>query len=541
MNKAYLALLLGAISLILAWHFPACTGLAFVAFAPLLYYFDQKKLPFRKRFAISYLFIFLWQIGSTFWLFRTNVVNVALLNLINSLLPALILAAAFQLKPTIKRRFPIYAGILLAWLSLEFAQHNSQLSFPLLTLGNVLGNWPGLIQWYEWTGVLGGTIWIWLFNFAALELFLAYQQDKRFSMKTALFPSLTLVLPIAVSLFLGQTTALSNKNVEIVTVHPDLDCYTEKYDWPIDTVVDRHLALSLSLITEHTSYVVWPENAIPDGGWTNTIAEDPLWQRIADSLAAFPKVQLITGAVLYHPVSQAAADRDPLIHFQEHTNTHFRTYNGVVQLSKGQAPQIRTKQQLVAFEETLPYSQSLHFLDGVIPSLGKFAFSASTANQHVFRTPDGLASTPLICYETAFGESTAQYVRQGAKLLFVILNEGWYQNKFGARQFMRLSQIRAIETRRAVARSSNFGASGFIDPYGNIVSATDEFEATALRQRLPMQSQITLYVRYGDYLGYLAVVLFVAFLVWIVSLRTQSKAPNKRPTKVRKRQLQRAG
>jgi apolipoprotein N-acyltransferase len=45
------------------------------------------------------------------------------------------------------------------------------LAWPWLNLGNALATAPKLIQWYEFTGVRGGTLWIILGNFAILKLY----------------------------------------------------------------------------------------------------------------------------------------------------------------------------------------------------------------------------------------------------------------------------------------------------------------------------------------------------------------------------------
>ncbi len=61
-----------------------------------------------------------------------------------------------------------------------------------------------------------------------------------------------------------------------------------------------------------------------------------------------------------------------------------------------------------------------------------------------------------------------------------------------------MAVFRAVETRRAMVRVANTGISGFIGPTGQIHKPTGLFEATAIRQAVPMISIKTNYVRVGD-------------------------------------------
>ena len=61
-------------------------------------------------------------------------------------------------------------GLLVAWVSMEYFHLNWDLSWPWLTLGNGFANIPSIVQWYEFTGVLGGSLWILLTNFFIFKI-----------------------------------------------------------------------------------------------------------------------------------------------------------------------------------------------------------------------------------------------------------------------------------------------------------------------------------------------------------------------------------
>jgi apolipoprotein N-acyltransferase len=57
------------------------------------------------------------------------------------------------------------------WIGYEYLHQSWDLNFPWMTLGNGFAVSHQWIQWYEYTGVYGGTIWIWAIN---ILLFLIY-------------------------------------------------------------------------------------------------------------------------------------------------------------------------------------------------------------------------------------------------------------------------------------------------------------------------------------------------------------------------------
>ena len=96
--------------------------------------------------------------------------------------------------------------------------------------------------------------------------------------------------------------------------------------------------------------------------------------------------------------------------------------------------------------------------------------------------------------------------------MFVITNDGWWGDSPGHKQHLEFSKLRAIETRRSVARSANTGISGFINQRGDIVEQSGYWEQTALRHSIKTNEKLTFYARFGDYL-YKIAVFMTALLV----------------------------
>jgi apolipoprotein N-acyltransferase len=121
-----------------------------------------------------------------------------------------------------------------------------------------------------------------------------------------------------------------------------------------------------------------------------------------------------------------------------------------------------------------------------------------------------------ICYESAFGEYVGSFCKKGADLLFVITNDGWWGDTPGYRQHFEFSKLRAIESRRCIARSANTGRSGFFNQRGDVLQQTEYWVPTAIKETLKANTKVTFYAKHGDYLSRIAVYLtFVLLITWI--------------------------
>lgn len=129
---------------------------------------------------------------------------------------------------------------------------------------------------------------------------------------------------------------------------------------------------------------------------------------------------------------------------------------------------------------------------------------------------NGLDVATLICYESVFGGYVTEFVKKGAQMIFVITNDGWWGDTPGYQQHLEMSQLRAIETRRSIARSANTGVSCFINQRGDIMQKTDYNTHAALRNTLKTNDKQTFYVCYGDYIYKIAV--FLTVMVSVITL-----------------------
>ena len=172
-KKLYLLSLISGILFFLSWPPYGIPFLLFIAFVPLLlieHAFATGETTTKKTmlFGLSFLAFFIWNITSTYWVCNASMGGGAMAILANSFIMAAVVWTFHIVK---KRLYPAYCSLLTAnwlfailWLGYEFFHHRWDLTWPWLGLGNAFASVPSCIQWYEYTGVLGGSLWILVAN-----------------------------------------------------------------------------------------------------------------------------------------------------------------------------------------------------------------------------------------------------------------------------------------------------------------------------------------------------------------------------------------
>ncbi len=459
----------------------------------------------------TYLAFVIWNVLTCSWIYDASALNASLIFVINPL---------FTLLPFIGLRLLIknnkknpYLAFIAFYLAYEYFMTNMPFAYPLLNLGNGLAVYPMLVQWYEYTGVFGGSLWLMGLNVVIYKLLFSFFAERKIPNYLAFLTGSILFFPLLLSMLIYFNYYEGNRTAEVVTIHPSIDARTEKYAAKTTDLVEQYLDLTLSAATVNTDFVVWPESALPKGGWLEDLHTNEEYIRIRQEIAAFGRMNIMVGLIAHKLVSPAGEkETDKFFIKQTADKQNYATYTGGIQLSQNwnKIPW-RSKEKLVPFEERLPYPRFFSFMNKLLKTNGGFSFSIFDRNQNVFQSNTQIKSSYIICYESLFGDFVRNFSKEGAEILFIGLNESWYKNVKGGRQFMHIAGLRAIENRRAVARSSNDGVSGFISQRGDILQQYEEFNPKALRSTLKLNRKTTFYSQYGDYLGKIAAIL--AFLI----------------------------
>jgi apolipoprotein N-acyltransferase len=135
----------------------------------------------------------------------------------------------------------------------------------------------------------------------------------------------------------------------------------------------------------------------------------------------------------------------------------------------------------------------------------------------------GVNVGPAICYEGLYGDWFARFVREGAEVMIVMSNDGWWGDTPGHKRLFDFCRLRAIETRRAIARSANTGVSGFITSRGDVEQRLDWDQRGVLTQDIELSDRETAYVKYGDWVGRMGLLLTLLGVLYFTAYRVRRK------------------
>ncbi len=517
---------LGALLLSMGWlpHPAALPSLLLlVAWVPYLLLERQLTRQGARKgrvFATTYFMLVLWNALTTWWVSYSTLGGGIAAVVLNAALMCLPLMAFRRTKKRLGDRVG-YLSLPVYWLAFEQLHLHWDVTWPWLTLGNGFAAAPQWVQWYEYTGFLGGSVWVWavsLLVFRSLikdyelkiknEAGLPWNADSDAERKKTSFliPVLVVVLPIALSYALGAAYHEKGPTAEVVVVQPNFDPYAEKFAGspnyvPYPEQISRMLTLSEQQLTPQTRLVVWPETALEEYHWESTIERQPDIQRVRQWLNEHPGVALLTGITTIgsYPSKEAAS---ATARYRDDVG-YYDVYNATAYFANATAPlALYHKSRLVPGVEKIPpiLSSVLNNID-----LGGFVGSyGSQAERTVYAAPAGapaLRPAPLICYESIYGDFVAEYVPNGATLLALCTNDAWWHDSPGYRQLLRYGSLRCIETRRDLARAANTGYTGFINQQGDITQLAPTWVPAASRGVVHLNDEQTFYVRYGELIG----------------------------------------
>lgn len=410
------------------------------------------------------------------------------------------------------------------WMSFEKFQLEWEMTWPWFNLGNGFAHYPKWIQWYEYTGSFGGSLWILLGNMIIFYYLYAYLnlKTKEYRTKLIAFASAWILIPIGISLLIYSQYQEKGEEITALALQPELDPYTEKYNKdPMEITYDL-INIAKKHITPEVQFVVAPETAFPGPGPglnVDALKKDLLIQTIEREFAAYPELSFVSGVELmrFYPYEKFASETASRY---GRSDVWYDVMNSAIQLNQKDSIEYYHKSKLVVGVEHFPYMKVLKPLLGdLMLNFGGTVRTHLTQNHRsVFTNSFNNAKiAPIICYESIYGEFTTGYVKNGANVLFIMTNDSWWSNTDGHKQLLLYGNIRAIETRRAIVRSANSGVSAFVNQKGEIVSSLDYETNGALLGKAKLNNELTFYVEHGDYLVRIALLIVGILLGYRIS------------------------
>jgi apolipoprotein N-acyltransferase len=401
-------------------------------------------------------------------------------------------------------------------------------AWPWLNLGNALATTPKLIQWYEFTGVRGGTLWIILTNFAVLKVYHTYRQKGPGSIVAPSAITLIIVLvPILLSYLIFQNFEEEGETVNVALIQPNLDPYTEKFD-PGNYArhVESFFKTADAIVDEETQYLFGPETLIVEQIDEKNPTASIYYRDLLEFRKKYQKLNILLGVHSYQKLGDETIL--PGSRFNSKENFYYEAFNTALFLPSGPAPvpQFYHKTKLVPLFERMPFVQYLGFLGKYSLELGGYTGTYSLRQERsTFVLPDASVTVlPIVCFESIFGPYCSRNLPKEAGFICMITNDGWWKNTPGYRHHFNFSPVRAIENRRDFVRVANTGISALINAQGRVIAKTPWWEKTTLKGRIHLRRGQTFFARQGDYLGRISLVLG-GFLVLYAGIRKLKKPP----------------
>ncbi len=519
--------LLAGLLLAASWPARGFPFLAFIAFIPLLWV--EEELFERRNSSRSLLFFLhawgtflVFNLLTTWWILHATVPGMIAAVLLNSLfmaVPFWLMHLGRRIVPAVKGAVPL----VVFWLTFEHLHTKWELSWSWLDMGNVFAAYPAWVQWYELTGVAGGSLWVLLVNillFSALRrLYLAGSMTKRVKWN-AVLALMLFIVPATASLYIWYGYQEEHDPVNIVIVQPSEDPYEEVTGQAqISQRLSKIVSLADESVTGNTKFFIAPEGASPRGIWTHEHEIHYTVHRLWDHLSNHPQAAWIIGSFtyqMYKDYGEATRSARPF----GDTGQYYDVFNSAVMVEHNKDPQYYNKTKLVPGIERMPYFHLLRPVGRLVDRFGGIAGSlGARSDTRVFESSEGIKVAPAVCYESVYGEFLAGHIRERPGLLVVITNDGWWKETPGHRQHVQYARLRAIESRRSIARSASTGISAFIDQKGRIIKQSSWWETTSMSADLNQNHKLTFFTRSGNYLGKTATFLSFLLILNMVSQR----------------------
>ncbi len=518
----YLALC-SSLFLSFAWYFDL-TAFIFTGFVPLFfiekYFHENRDIPRRrlKFYGLVYLVFLLWNVGVTWWVYcvQFGKGGAILAFLANAALMTIVFITFSNCKNKLGNSKSIWLFIPI-WLAWEHVHTLWDLSWSWLNIGNVFSYRTNWVQWYEYTGASGGTVWALLVNILVFRAL----SSNAFTWRNFLKPLAAILVPIFVSY--GILYTYKNRSElpaqQILVVQPNIDPYNEKFDSDFSVQFIKMLNQIRTKITDSTSFLVLPETFVSDDVNEDFPLREESIKFFYDSLIQkYPDLNIVTGINSYkyyksgEPTSYTAR-------LDQRTGLYYDYYNSAALLNKN-GIQIYHKSKLVPGVELMPFPWLFKPFESLAIEMGGTSGSLGTQeSRDVLKATNKIAIAPVICYESIYANYCTGYIRNGANFIFIITNDGWWENTPGHKQHLHYARLRAIEARRAIARSANTGISAFITETGEIEQPQLWWTEAAIKANLKPNNKTTFFVKFGDILSYTAVAMALAVLLYYWFLR----------------------
>ncbi len=489
----------GGVLLSLAFPPAELSFIAWVAFVPLFW-------ALRGEVRTAWIALLGAVFGATFflldvsWIYRTLIVHghfsipAAAAVFLGMVVTLALFPAVFGLLLHVFAKRGIDAAIVapFLWVGLEFARAHLFTGFPWDLVGYSQWQRSTIVQIAELTGVYGISFLVLLVN-ASIWIVIRTVIDRE-SFKWKLPVICTASVLAAVWYGHNRLAAFPPYKADKGSVAVGMlqGNIPQEIKWERAArrlTFSTYENLAQQAVKEGARLLIWPETSVPVllGG------PDLEWRQVTEISQAVG-VPMLVGA--------------PSLKI-EGGKQHF--YNSAFLVERGMLRYRYDKIHLVPFGEYMPLTWLLPLGTGLAAREEDY----SPGHEMTVMSAEGCPPfSVLICYEAIFPELARTALKNGAKLLVNITNDGWFGETAAPYQHLVMAGMRSVENRIWLVRAANTGITTAFDPAGRMMGSLPLSKSGILVARIPADPRVgTFYTRFGDVFAWCCLgICIVAFV-----------------------------
>lgn len=442
--------------------------LAWFSFVPCIYFLNDIK---KIKTVIGYAFLwgFIYHLSFLYWLSGNIGIDSLILKyftmfLVSSFLAlniVIIFFLYFFLKKNCSNNYVFYILPLIV-VSVEFLRSFGLYGFTWSSFSYSQTDYLLISQNIEYTGIYGLSFWIVLINVIIYDLL-----NTRYSKMKLYILMISFLFPWLTGAIIKNNYIEPSSYIKAKIIQPNISLNEKRKN--LNASLSTLINLSTSSSNDSIDLIVWPESSISNrflrnGNYNNKLSEH------MNSFLKNEKIHLVAGL---------------------EANYKNKKFNSAVLFNNDSIINIYHKQRLVPNVEHTP-----EFFNIIGYNMGLTNFSIG--DELTMFSVNNIPFASMICIESIFAHPTRLFVKNGAKFLVYIVNDGWYTKPPEPQQHAKRSIYRAIENRRSVIRCANTGISMVIDPYGNIIHKTELNNSNVINANILISDTKTFYTKYGN-------------------------------------------
>ena len=522
LKRAVVYCLLTSLLLVLGWPPFKLNFLLFFGFIPLFFVVDS-GLRVRKILLLVYISLLFWLIGSMYWItYMTTNPAITIVKYVGYLFIPLLMFLTFwvfiQVKSKLGNKDWLWFFLPFLFVAYEFLDRSWDLGFSFLNLGFGLSPHPRWIQFYQFTGVEGGTFLILLVNVLLYLTLKNWRNVKKRKKNTVAVLSVVL-LSTALNSLLWFWDNAETKEIKVLLYQPNLDTYEKRTIHTIEERLEAMEAHIEKLDLNEVDLLIAPESFLVGATNSPFIINESVNPKVFNRLkkiAALNDVNLLLG---FDGVRLLRGNQFVGAMTKVNKSGHrFNKYDGTLLIGKdtSRLVQYYTKQKMIPFIERPPFVDQIakKAYPLVLKNMG-LNFSKTKSKQMKL---EGIPFANLICYEAQFPNYLSQVLKKG-QFVVVSSNEEWSGNSIGHEQIEFYQSALAVCFKKNIVRCSNAGRSFIVNSKGEIGDKTSFGITTSIIDAVRLSLNNSFYSVYRSWFSIVSICFSILYVLLFVFLK----------------------